>query len=385
VRLAASPAGGGGFRRAVVLAGAGLVALAVPGVVARAKTAPAIAHPPSAALTARDVSLDISPAARVLGLWARGDRRPAAARRVASSVAYRTLQQHLAGPPGCPTSRRELERALANPDSGVCGFGLHPAWEARASLDSLVRAIDSDRAGIAARLAARAGAYLPRVHVRPIRYWFLLASQFTFDAITLDASTDGGTRPVVIVNLSDVLLYAGDTTGRIAALEHVLAHEAFHAVLHQIRTTAPGWTRYRSNDPTAEAHIAEVMLDEGVAHYVDWQDRPGADTLFAARPGGRERFAFSQLALACRRLRETSAGSPQWWETLQLASSGPLWSKYGAVSGMFAAFRIERAAGRDSLIWAVRAGPPAFLRLYSEAAAADTLLARLPAELAKFE
>jgi Putative zinc dependent peptidase (DUF5700) len=336
-------------------------------------------------LATRDISLDLSPAAGVLAIWASGDRRPGAARSVASGLAYRTLQENLGGPYGCPTTRLELQRALANPDSGICGFGLVPAWRARASIDSLVRAIKSDRAGIVERLAARAGAYLPAAPRRPIRYWFLLASAFTFDAITLDSSVDGDSLPVVIVNLTDVLSYAGDTPGRMAALEHTLAHEAFHAVLHQIRRIEPEWVEFRSGPLIGVRHVAEVMVDEGVAHYVDQKDRPGADTLFTARPGGRERFAFSQLAIACRRFRQTSPGSPQWWETLQLASSGPLWSKYGAISGMFAAFRIERAAGRDSLIRAIRRGPPEFLRLYGEVAGADTSLAPLPGDLATLE
>jgi hypothetical protein len=285
----------------------------------------------------------------------------------------------------CPTTRLELERALADPDSGVCGFGLQPAWRARASIDSLVRAIEADRAGIAARVAARAKAYLPAAPHRPVRYWFLLASQSTFDAITLDASADGDSAPSVVVNLSDVLYYAPDTRGRMAALEHTLAHEAFHAVLHQIRRTDSRWVAFRTGPLVAPKHIAEVMVDEGVAHYVDRKDRPGADTLFTARPGGRERFAFSQLALACRRLRGGRPGSPSWWEVIQLASSGPLWSKYGAISGMFAAFRIERAFGRDSLVGAIQAGPPGFLRLYGEAAAADTSLAKLPSDLTELE
>lgn len=336
-------------------------------------------------LAVRDISLDASPAAQVLAIWAAGDRQAEAAQSVASGLAYRTLQGNLGGQYGCPTTRLELERALANPDSGICGFGLKPAWKARASIDSLVRAIDSDRSGITGRLAARAGAYLPAALHRPIRYWFLLASQFTFDAITLDSSVDGDSLPVVIVNLTDVLSYAGDTPGRMAALEHTLAHEAFHAVLHQIQRTEPEWVEFRSGPLTAVKHIAEVIVDEGVAHYVDRKDRPGADTLFTARPGDRERFAFSQLALACRRLREASQGSSQWWEVLQLASSGPLWSKYGAISGMFAAFRIERAAGRVSLVRAIRGGPPEFLRLYGEVAAADTSLAPLPGDLKKLE
>ena len=83
----------------------------------------------------------------------------------------------------------------------------------------------------------------------------------------------------------------------------VLAHETFHAVLRQVEYGKPGWERYHDPMNTID-YIARVMLDEGVAHYIDWKGRAGADTLFAARLSSREQRAFDQLALACRRLQD---------------------------------------------------------------------------------
>jgi hypothetical protein len=68
-------------------------------------------------------------------------------------------------------------------------------------------------------------------------------------------------------------------------------------------------------------------------------------------------------------------------EVLQLAATGELWTKYGAISGMFAAFRIEMALGLEGLREAVAAGPKEFLRIYSEVADRNPALSSLPWEL----
>ena len=70
-------------------------------------------------------------------------------------------------------------------------------------------------------------------------------------------------------------------------------------------------------------------------------------------------------------------------EVLQGASNGPLWSKYGAISGMFAASRIESRLGLDSLRAAVADGPSEFLKMYGRLAATDTLLMKAPPALSE--
>jgi hypothetical protein len=260
---------------------------------------------------------------------------------------------------------------------------LHFPYRDRANIDSLVHEIRRRAPELRASAAARAGEYLPPgAAQRPIRIWFLVATQFTFDAVTLRADADRDSSPVVLVNLSDVLTYAGSTRERVEGLAHVLSHETFHAALREIQPQSPGWSPFTGKPRDAFSYIAGIMLDEGVAHYIDWKQRPGADTLFAAKPSSRERFAFSQLGIACRNVSGGSMEGSNRVETLELAGNGPLWSKYAAVTGMFAAYRIERALGRDALIQAVIDGPPAFLRLCEKAALKDPELKPLPAELA---
>jgi len=200
-----------------------------------------------------------------------------------------------------------------------------------------------------------------------------------FDAVTLDGGR-ARTTPVVLFNLSEALEYGGSTEARAAIVERVLAHELFHAALREIEFDSPGWYLY--HEPrNAFDHIARVMLDEGVAHFIDWKGRLGSDTLFVAKPGARERKAFSQLALACKRLRDPRTDPAVRGEILGMASTGPLWSKYAAISGMFAASRIERAWGADSLKEIVVLGPRALLRSYADLATSDTTLTALPKEL----
>src|SRR5262249_10342055 len=173
----------------------------------------------------------------------------------------------------------------------------------------------------------------------------------------------------------------GETTAdRIETLEHVLAHEAFHAGMREVEPDLPGW---KSSEPAAAdtgswggnsggaaadiAQVTRVMLDEGIAHYIDWQDRPGADSLFTWTPSARESHAFEQLATAIRRLKAPGDEADRL-EVVGLAGNGPLWSKYGAISGMFAAHRIEMARGHAALRRVVAAGPVAFIRAYREVA-----------------
>jgi len=327
-----------------------------------------------------DIVLDLSPAAEVVSLWlGPTDAKRARARAIATEPPYRTLRDYLSSIMRCVATDEEIERAIVFPDSGACGFGLEPAYRERASLDSLVRALVLRSDTLRARVARDAGAYAPPAPWRPIRVYFVISTRYLFDAAALDRSLDSG-APAIVFNLSEALGYGESTEERAAIVERVLAHESFHAALRQVEFGRPAWDLYR--DPVnAFDYITRVMLDEGVAHYIDWKGRAGSDTLFTAKVGGRERHAFDQLTLACRRIRDPRTDPDARSEIIGLAASGLIWSKYGAISGMFAAWRIEHAWGQDSLRAIVERGPREFLRAYREVAAEDTTLKRLPKEL----
>jgi hypothetical protein len=324
----------------------------------------------------------------VLGLWpgmgtadAPRTATPAsrrAALRLATSPAYRTLRAFQSEQNRCFISDEEMQRALLYPDSLICGISLSPAFRERTALDSLMREVARRERPLRETIATEAGRYLPRRSGwSPVRIWFVVSSQWSFDAATLPEGGDGS--PAVIVNAMEVLTYAATAREQVDALRHVLAHEAFHAGVRQIEQRADGWKEFGPRATSANAYVARVLLDEGVAHYVDWRTRPGSDTLFTPAPGPREKHAFSQLALAAKRLGQRSDPGARA-EILQLASTGPLWSKYGAISGMFAAYRIESRLGPDSLRAAVIGGPRDFLRMYGAVAESDTALGRVPEE-----
>jgi hypothetical protein len=373
-----------GLRPAAWWSAAALVVL-LAGFSGCAGTAPAAgARAPTGkprALASDDLILDLSPAAEILSLWIeRGDAVHSRARAIANDLPYRTLRDYLTSIMSCVATDAEIERAIAVPDSGgVCGFGLEPAYRERAALDSLVRALVLRSDGLRSRVTHDAGVYVPRLAWRPIRVYFVIASTYLFDAVTLDHSLDNS-GPVIVFNLSEALGYGGSTAERAAIVERVLAHECFHAALRQMEFGPPGWEQY--HDPkNAFDYIARVILDEGVAHYIDWKGRTGSDTLFATKVGVRERYSFDQLAIACRRIRDPNTDPGAREEILGMASSGPIWSKYGAISGMFAAWRIEHTLGRDSLRAFVERGPRDFMQAYARVAARDTTLKRWPKEL----
>ncbi len=340
-------------------------------------------------LSAAEVFLDVSPATRVLSLWKRGGRTGSGngltrtdARGIARTLPYQTVRVFLREQFRCAPSEEEIARAIELPDSGICGFGMDPAYRNRDSIAAVAGAVSSRRATLASQIAGDVSRYLPEARAwKKVRIWFVIASQTMFDAVSLRASADGDSVPVILINLTDVLSYGDTTAERLETLEHVLAHEVFHAGLRQAEAPLPGWADYRDNSLPDFAYIRRVMVDEGVAHYIDWRERPGSDSLFTWKPSSREAFAFSQLATACRRLKQPGAARGDLIEILQLAGTGPLWSKYGAISGMFAAHRIEAALGRKVLRLAVEAGPDEFLRTYRQVASRNPRLSGIPAEL----
>jgi len=347
------------------------------------------ALPPERPLSATEVILDVSPAKRVLSLWKRGGRTGsgngvtrAEARRISQTLPYQTLRVFLREQFRCAPSAEEIARGIELPDSGVCGFGMDPAYKSRDSIAAIATVVSARRVALASQIATDVSRYLPAARSwKKVRVWFVIASQTMFDAASLRASADGDSVPTILINLSDVLSYGDTTKERLEALEHVLSHEVFHAGLRQAEARLPGWADYGDNSLSDFAYVRRTMVDEGIAHYIDWRERPGSDTLFAWKPSSRETFAFSQLGTACRRLRQPGAERGDLMEILQLAGSGPLWSKYGAISGMFAAHRIEAALGRRVLRQAIEGGPDEFLRTYRLVARRNPALIGIPAEL----
>lgn len=346
-------------------------------------------------LAAADIQLDVSPASDLLATWPKAgsggidaprevrasERRTA--QRLGRTPAYRALRAFIAAENRCTLTDPEFARAVTHPDSTFCGLSLQPAYVDRDSIRALAAEITARGDSLRARVAAEAGRYLPSAEGwAPVRFWFVVSSRWAFDAVTLSTQFTGTTEPIVLVNLTEVLGYGATSNERVATLAHVMAHEAFHSALRQRMGGLDGWTAYPERARSPFDYIARIMADEGVAHWIDWRERPGADSIFTAKaPGSRETKAFDQLARACKRLRDRNEDPGGRTEMLQLASNGPLWSKYGAISGMFAAYRIESRLGLDSLRAAVAGGPGEFLGMYGRVAAADTLLKRVPPAL----
>ncbi len=366
-------------RLAVFLA----VLFAVPGA--------ALARP----LAAADVVLDVRPASDLLATWPKvgtggidaprgvraSERRTAL--RLGRTPAYRALRAFIAAENRCVLTDQEFARAVTHPDSTFCGLSLQPAYVDRDAIRALAAEITARGDSLRARIAAEAGRYLPSAtEWAPVRIWFVVSSRWAFDAVTLSTQLTGTKESIVLVNLTEVLGYGSTPDEQVTTLAHVMAHEAFHSALRQRMGGLEGWVKYPERPQSALDYIVRIVADEGVGHWIDWRERPGADSIFTAKvPGPREAKAFDQLALACKRVRDRNADAGGRTEVLQLASNGQLWSKYGAISGMFAAYRIESRLGLDSLRAAVTGGPGEFLKMYGRVAAADTLLKRVPAAL----
>jgi hypothetical protein len=143
-------------------------------------------------LSGDDIVLDFSPAAQVLDIW-KGDGEAPRERALAvvRDLPYRSLREFLTTQMNCVPSDVEVANAILAPSTaGVCGFGLDPAWKERASIDSLLYLLVERSDAVRATVARDVSGYVPHAAWRPVRVWFVIASRWMFDAVTLDRAFD---------------------------------------------------------------------------------------------------------------------------------------------------------------------------------------------------
>lgn len=202
------------------------------------------------------------------------------------------------------------------------------------------------------------------------------------DAYVRTATQDGANcrlapdgEPVAVLNA--VLIaggYRGTPPEQASSALGVLRHEVFHVILNWYRRAERAWARLAQ--PTAAEELALLVLNEGIAHFVDRE----TDLLAGGFDLARGSAALTRLAEAARRL-ENQAGEQESGEILSSANQGKYWDKFGSVSGMLFAYGVFHAFGIDGIREAIRCGPGRFVQRYDEASRTDPELPKIPAEL----
>jgi len=188
-------------------------------------------------------------------------------------------------------------------------------------------------------------------------------------------SPDG--EPVILFNAVVIAAtYPGTPEEQAADALEVLKHEAFHALFHKYRESAPSWRKLPQHLDPAEQLLLTV-LDEGIAHFVGDRSR----LLKEGFPSERGKNAVGGLDAAMQRLRALPASSSESEALLQSANQGRYWDKFGSISGMLFAYGVFRTDGIDGLRDAVRCGPEYLLARYAQAAAIHADLPPLPRQV----
>ena len=170
--------------------------------------------------------------------------------------------------------------------------------------------------------------------------------------------------------------YGGDPEAQAASAYGVLEHETFHLLFHAYRDRAQTWTRW---DPGASslASLQLVVLNEGIAHFVDRRDELVRDGF----PPERADTALTRLGEAAA-LLVGDADQDQAEALLRTANQGPYWDKYGSIAGMFFAHAVFEHGGLEALRDSVRCGPGRLVVDYVAATEDDPELPRLPESVA---
>lgn len=152
-------------------------------------------------------------------------------------------------------------------------------------------------------------------------------------------------EPCIFINLASVVrLYGRSTAERIANLTSVIEHEVFHIRFANLRKTSARWASFDESS-YANALILNT-LDEGIAHFIGHRSRlPGyVETNRTDFQQCVSRYMTVETDILTREL------SPDEFRSMFFNGvTGRFWSKYIAVTGMLAAYRILKERGWTGL------------------------------------
>lgn len=266
-------------------------------------------------------------------------------------------------------------RSAATPGGQVAeaaraSFGEEPA-------DRKPEAASSAVAGLVAEMkrwpdvGAAVSDWLPEPPRESVQVYVVANGHGWGDAYTRSATS--GER-VAILNAERIAAgYRGGAADQAASALGVLKHEVFHVMFRRYTAAEPRWRTLEGAG--AEADLAWLVVNEGVAHLVDGEAARKPDFLLKAAP------ALSRLSEAALALRE-GRGNPE--EVLRGASQGKFWEKFGSVSGFLMAWAVHQQHGVQGVREVVRCGPGRLVWRYQAAEKARADLPPLPEPLLKW-
>lgn len=182
-------------------------------------------------------------------------------------------------------------------------------------------------------------------------------------------------EPVVVLNASVIArTYPGTAKEQARDAFGVLRHECFHVLYQRYRLTPEG--SKRKADSTSEARLWELVLEEGIGHFLDMGMQFPRDGF----PPDKAEAAVRHLVQALAQLRN-SPGSERAELLLREANQGKYWDKYGSISGMLFAYVVHQKAGMSGLRSALQEGPHRLMLDYQKIAIISGRWPTLPEEI----
>lgn len=186
---------------------------------------------------------------------------------------------------------------------------------------------------------------------------------------------EGEGELTIVVNIAKAVNYGRTVEERFIGVLSLVAHEVFHAAFGVYQDNSPVWREYRETHRTYLDQLLELTQNEGIAHYLSFEQRTGGavprDWDANMRTSFND-FNANAEALLSPRLSPSRAG-----EIIRASNTSEYWESYGAITGLFIAREIDRVLGRPALAETITLGPADFFAKYHRLCRSNNNLPKL--------
>ncbi|MBX2990916.1 MAG: hypothetical protein KF749_07085 [Bacteroidetes bacterium] len=192
---------------------------------------------------------------------------------------------------------------------------------------------------------------------------------------------EGEGELTIVINLAKGVKYGRNADERFIGVLSVVAHEVFHAAFGVYKDASPVWQEYYSARRTYLDRLLDLTHNEGIAHYLTFEQRSGGylpqdwDQKIAA--------SFAEFNRSAEELLSSRISPQRAHYLISTSNTSEYWQSYGAITGMFIARTIDQKLGRAALTATVANGADAFYLNYIQLAERDDNLPRLSASISR--
>ncbi len=191
---------------------------------------------------------------------------------------------------------------------------------------------------------------------------------------------DGEGELTIVVNLARTVFYGSTVEERFVGTLSVVAHEVFHVAFGHYQNESREWQAWFEGHRGALDHLLELTQNEGIAHYLSFEQRGG---YMPQDWRTRIKNAFQEFNARSRELTSATISMRRAQEIIRASNTSEYWESYGAITGLFIAMTIDRKAGRTALHSTISGGPAAFYETYDRLAQNDDNLPRIEEAILK--